>query len=105
MLEADYEQLCVVTLEPFAQTMREPVELAFAPAAVAHEEELEVEFSSEDPPEPIENGEIDAGAVACEFFALALDPYPRKPGAEFNSAEPADATASPFAALAALKKT
>ncbi len=61
MLEADYEQLCVVTLEPFAQRMREPVELAFAPAAVADEEELEVEFSSEDPPEPIENGEIDAG--------------------------------------------
>jgi len=45
--------------------------------------------------------------VAAEFLALALDPYPRKPGVEFESPQPEaepDEKASPFAALAKLKE-
>ena len=30
------------------------------------------------------DGKIDLGALAAEFFALGLDPYPRKPGAIFD---------------------
>ena len=32
----------------------------------------------EDAPDPIVDGKVDLGALAAEFIALALDPYPRK---------------------------
>jgi hypothetical protein len=48
-------------------------------------------------------GRIDLGALATEFLMLAIDPYPRKPGATFE-APAADPGGHPFAALAALKK-
>ena len=41
------------------------------------------------------DGKIDLGALAAEFFALGLDPYPRKPGAEFVA--PPEAAAPRFA--------
>ena len=50
----------------------------------------------------IEDGKIDLGQYAVEQLALSLDPFPRKPGAEFvQPEEPAEI--SPFAALKALK--
>ena len=49
-----------------------------------------------------EDGKIDLGQYAVEQLALSLDPFPRKPGAEFvQPEEPAEI--SPFAALKALK--
>ena len=46
------------------------------------------------------DGRIDLGALAAEFFALGLDPYPRKPGAEFVAPPEPAPPDSPFAALA-----
>ena len=46
---------------------------------------------------------IDIGEVAAEFLALALDPYPRKPGVEFAPPEEEAPTGSAFGALARLK--
>jgi hypothetical protein len=57
-----------------------------------------------EPPEPLENGIVDLGAVATEFLILGIDPYPRKPGAEFTPAKTRQEGEHPFAALAALKK-
>jgi hypothetical protein len=48
-------------------------------------------------------GVVDLGAVATEFLTLGIDPYPRKPGAEFAAPPAADNTPKPFAGLAALK--
>ncbi len=43
--------------------------------------------------------------VATEFLVLAVDPYPKKPGAVFDTPPaPAADAEGPFAALAALKK-
>ena len=56
-------------------------------------------IADEDEPDPIIDGKIDLGALAAEFFALGLDPYPRKPGVSFESPEEAEATVSPFSAL------
>ena len=57
-----------------------------------------------DPPEPVDNGLIDLGRVATDALYLALDPYPRKPGAVFDPVvEAADPEDHPFAALKALK--
>ena len=47
------------------------------------------------------------GQVAVEFLALGLDPYPRKPGAQFAAGpepEIGEKTRQPFASLAALRK-
>ena len=56
-----------------------------------------------EPPDEIVNGQIDLGALTAEFLALGLDPYPRKPGVDFNYRDPADEKDSPFAALSKLK--
>jgi uncharacterized metal-binding protein YceD (DUF177 family) len=110
-------QTCVVSLDPFETEVDEEVEVTFAPPEeVERQEAAYAERREEDPtgldwPEPpdaIDNGRIDLALVAAEFLALSLDPYPRKPGAEF--ALPPELTpaeeekASPFAALAKLKK-
>ncbi len=101
-------QTCVVTLEPVESDIDEPVDLRFAPHAVApasaKSETVAAHTSDEDPPEPLFGDELDLGAIATEFLLLGIDPYPRKPDAEFAPVKAGDATAKPFAALEALKK-
>ena len=62
--------------------------------------------SDDDPPDEIIGNTVDLGALAAEFLGLALDPYPRKPGAEFAAltedppgAPAAPSKVSPFAIL------
>ncbi len=113
-VQADIEQICVVTLEPFDSKVVEPVSIKFAPEAapgapprkVDVAEAVEVSMD-DDPPDPIINGRVDLGAVVVEFLSLALDPYPRKPGVAFETgvvAEEEPVAESPFAALAGLKR-
>ena len=107
-VHAELTQVCVVSLEPFAATVDEPIDVRFAPGEAAEtarrvkDDETEtVEVGDEDPPDPIVDGKIDLGALAAEFFALGLDPYPRKPGVAFDPPQDAQGgEESPFAALA-----
>jgi uncharacterized metal-binding protein YceD (DUF177 family) len=109
-VQARIGQTCVVTLEEIETDIDEPVDLVFAPpeqipqmAALIDEAE-ESDDEVPDPPEPIENGTIDLGRVATDALYLAVDPYPRKPGAVFEPVvEAADPEDHPFAALKALK--
>lgn len=116
-VDAAFHQTCIVTLEPFAAALSVPVRLDFLPeaelAAIAAraardagegEIDVEVNLDDDDPPEAIVDGVIDLGAVMLEFLALSLDPYPRKPGAAFDSPQPDPLLQSPFAALARLKR-
>ncbi|MBB4198891.1 hypothetical protein CCR94_09440 [Rhodoblastus sphagnicola] len=117
-VKAIVTQTCVVTLEAFDSTIDEPIEVTFAPEAeaqAAYERAMaELEAAQDkarllaeqpDPPDPIVDGKIDLGALACEFLALGLDPHPRKPGVAFEgSGEDEDEIPSPFAALGKLKK-
>jgi hypothetical protein len=57
-----------------------------------------------DAPQPLTGGVVDLGALATEFLILAIDPYPRKADAVFAGFSAGEGPASPFAALAALKK-
>ena len=105
-VHGEFTQTCVVSLEPFPGTVDEVVDMRFAPQAEedgpqrGKRETLTISLADEDDPDPIVDGKIDLGALTAEIFALGLDPYPRKPGAEFVApAEPAIAD-SPFAALA-----
>ncbi len=108
VVHAELTQTCVVSLEPFEVTLDEPVDVRFAPpaeeaaaprGASAGQAET-ILIDAEDAPDPIVDGRIDLGALAAEFMALGLDPYPRKPGVAF--APPAEITTadSPFEALA-----
>jgi len=103
-------QICVVTLDPMETAIDEPIDLEFAPPEqIPQMSDLvdEAEDSDEeipDPPEPIINGMIDLGRVATDALLLAIDPYPRKPGAVFEpKVEPADPGDHPFAALKTFK--
>jgi uncharacterized metal-binding protein YceD (DUF177 family) len=102
-------QICVVTLDPMESAIDEAIDLEFAPPEqipqlsdlVDAAEESDEEIP--DPPEPIVNGTIDLGRVATDALFLAIDPYPRKPGAVFEpKLEAADPGDHPFAALKAL---
>ena len=125
-MRARITQICVVTLEPFDSEIVEPIDVKFAPVPVSVLAGLSSREArdpgragrrarrgsvpppnvagsdGEDPPDPIVDGRIDLGALAAEFLALGLDPYPRKPGVAFgetpglDTAEPAE---SPFARL------
>jgi hypothetical protein len=105
-VHGELTQTCVVSLEPFAATVDEAVDVRFAPETEEDSprrpaRETVVSLADEDDPDPVVDGKIDLGALTAEIFALGLDPYPRKPGAEFVA--PADEAPpdSPFSALAA----
>ncbi len=95
-LRARVTEACVVTLDPFEHDVEETFTVHFVPAG-----------SEDDDPDPeavdqipFDGGSVDIGEAAVEQLALALDPYPRKPGATLPpelAAEPD----GPFAALLA----
>jgi uncharacterized metal-binding protein YceD (DUF177 family) len=96
---------CVVTLEPFEATVDEAVDVRFAPEPEedsgrrAARETLSLSLADEDDPDPVIDGKIDLGALTAEFFALGLDPYPRKPGVVFEPPEEAADKSPSFASL------
>ncbi len=98
---AKVTRTCVVTLDPFEEEVREPVDLEFTEET--REPGQQAEMREIDPPDEIVAGKIDLGAVTAEFLALGLDPHPRKPGASFGEAESDASATSPFAALEKLK--
>jgi uncharacterized metal-binding protein YceD (DUF177 family) len=108
-LKASIVQTCVVTLELFESELDEEVEVSFR-APLEGEKEIEPGAEIEvdpDGPDELVGDRIDLGAITAEFLALSLDPYPRKPGVEFEAAETEAAgenEGSPFAALARLRK-
>jgi uncharacterized metal-binding protein YceD (DUF177 family) len=110
-VSATVEQTCVVTLEPVENEVDEPIDVIFVPptdsAATesAAEEDAGEVLDTGEPPEVLADGIADVGAVAAEFLLLGIDPYPRKPGAEFKPPADQGAVVSPFAALARLKDT
>ncbi len=100
-VQAFVTQTCVVTLEPFETAVSEPIEERFIEPAEARGRAPEVILSGleVDPPEVIVGGRLDLGGLAAEFLALALDPWPRKPGVEFKEQGDELVRPSPFAGL------
>jgi len=111
-IRARLTQVCVVTTDPFESDIIEPVEIEYAPESLVTEawerlaeaESANPNAPAQEPPDVIVDGKIDLGALTAEALALALDPYPKKPGVAFvDVMEPEDLSESPFAALARLK--
>jgi uncharacterized metal-binding protein YceD (DUF177 family) len=101
VVKARVEQVCVVTLEPFEDSIEEEVEVDFAGGRAGVTPSAE--NPGYEPPDEITQGHIDLGALTAEFLALGLDPYPRKPGADFSHEGHDQIPESPFAALKNLK--
>ncbi len=74
-IDADMTQTSVISLDEFRQSATFPVELYFLPEGVA---------STSDDVGTISGGIIDLGEIVAETVALEIDPYPRKPGENFE---------------------
>ena len=87
-LHALLHRECVVTLDPFPVEVTESFTVRFVPAG----QESDAADDPDAPDElPYEGGVLQLGEATVEQLALALDPYPRKPGA----ALPEDAGGAP----------
>jgi len=97
LLTARVEQECVVSLDPFPVTVEHAFTVVFVPA-----ESLSDEPDDPDAPDvlPYVAPAIDLGEATVEELALALDPFPRKPGAELPDQSEPEVMINPFAALA-----
>jgi hypothetical protein len=104
--QADLVQICGVTLDPLPSAPAGHFMVRVLPEGSAHapspEAEVSLDPDADDPPDVLEDDEIDLAAYVVEHLALAIDPFPRKPGAEFEPPTD-DADLSPFAVLRALK--
>ena len=107
---ATVEQVSVVSLEPFTSDVGEPVTRYYQAETGPghHPDVLSVESLEDEEPEVISGGSIDLGEIAAESLALALDPYPRRPGEVFEPEAALDPEEqhqdNPFAVLSRLKK-
>ena len=80
---------------------------ADAPPALKAGAEVVIDPDAPDPPEILDGPTIDVGAMAEENFVLAIDPYPRAPGAALPAevvAEPSGRPILPFAVFGGLGK-
>ena len=101
--EAVVEQVCGVSLESFEQPLSGEIEVHAVPpgsphAAVSEGGELDLDPDAPDAPDILAGDAVDVAAYVVEHLALEIDPFPRKPGAEFDYQAEAVET-SPFAAL------
>jgi len=110
-VQATIVQPCVVTLEPVTQAIDEPYDRIFLPASqvprrepVAGAEVL-VDLDQDELPDHFEGSDVDLTDSVLETIALAIDPYPRAPGASLDDlgADLLDREESPFASLKTLK--
>ena len=106
---AEITQVCVVTLKPFHIKIEEAFTILFQFSA-GREKELQEDDFGDDTTELLETTEIDAGELIAQHLALALDPHPRAPSAEWQgpadgsgAADMALITDGPFAKLGQLK--
>lgn len=101
-------QACGITLDPVEQRIDEPFAVRFAQDAEEIDRETGELIVGTEAAEPLEGDSLDLGEIVADQLGLAIDPFPRKPGASLadilpQGAEKAPAV-GPFAALAALKR-
>jgi hypothetical protein len=104
---ASATRICGITLDPFEEVIDEPLLLRIVPEGSANAQtptggEIDLDLDADDPPDVAQADGFDLAGYVVEHLALALSPFPRKPGAVFE-APPGDDTPSPFAVLARLK--
>jgi uncharacterized metal-binding protein YceD (DUF177 family) len=107
ILRATVTQSCVATDAPVENEIEESFGIEFRPHPADAAPDEEVELSEEDLDTVFYAGAaLDLGEAVAETLSLALDPWPRAPGAEEALREAgvkSEAEAGPFGALAALR--
>ncbi|MDQ3471701.1 MAG: DUF177 domain-containing protein [Pseudomonadota bacterium] len=107
-VRAALEQSCIATGEPVAEHVDEAFDISFLPAPVEGAPDEEIELGPEDCDTVFYDAQaIDLGEAIADTLALAMQPYPRSPDAEDALKQAgvlSEAEASPFAALAKLKR-
>jgi len=101
VVDAVVVQTCVVSLELFEAYVHEQIEAEFVAEKKSSKRSEEQDLLDHD--DLIINGKINLGSLATEFFVLGLDPFPKKPGAEFHYIED-DSQPSPFDRLRDLEE-
>jgi hypothetical protein len=109
-IEADWEaelvQTCGVTLEPLPEAPAGHFIVRVLPAGSQHAPsdttEVDLDPDAPDPPDVLEDDIVDLAAYVVEHLALEIDPFPRKPGVEFEPPKD-EVDLSPFAALRKLQ--
>jgi len=102
-------RICSVSLEEFDAPFEGEFEVRYASPADEigmsgdMEGELFLDPESDDTPEVLDGDKFDAGEAVAQQLVLSLDPYPRKPGVEFEEIVEEPQKTSPFAALEGLK--
>lgn len=103
---ADTVQPCVVTLEPLAQRITDTFDVEFWRGRgedLGGEDKSVLEGADV---ETLQSDEIDVGRIVFEALSAGIDPYPRKPGVDFDWSDPKAAEPqkdNPFSVLAKLK--
>ncbi|MBZ0164973.1 MAG: DUF177 domain-containing protein [Notoacmeibacter sp.] len=112
-VESKIVQLCVVTLVPVHSTIKTDIDviLVAETSKLARNDtdesgEILLDPDGVDAPDTYSGDTVDVGTLAEEHFELAIDPYPRAPGAklETGSEDEAERAPSPFAKLAQLRR-
>ncbi len=92
-IKASIVQACVVSLEPVANVVATEFEALLVPenSRLARPDwaasgEVVVDAEGDDAPETFSGDIVDVGELAEQYFELAIDPYPRAPGAKLPSA-------------------
>jgi uncharacterized metal-binding protein YceD (DUF177 family) len=105
-IEGEVTQACVASGEPVPGGIAEDFALRFVPTAAELDAD-EIELAESDLDEiDYEGSSIDLGEAVAQTMALALNPFPRAPGAEEKlraAGVLGEEEAGPFAALKALK--
>jgi uncharacterized metal-binding protein YceD (DUF177 family) len=106
-LKASLQQACVATGEPVPEHVDEAFDLTFVPAPGGAVVKDGVEIAAAQLHLFLAlAAAIELGSEIADTLALAIDPYPRNPGADSALKEAgvlSEEEAGPFAALAALK--
>lgn len=109
---ADIAQACVVTLEPVPARLEKRFERELNFVGQVRRKlpddesgsDLVLDSAEEEGPEDIESLHYDLAGPALEEYVLGLEPYPRRPGVEFQPpSEGLEPPQSPFAVLKGLK--
>ncbi|UTO29127.1 DUF177 domain-containing protein [Bartonella harrusi] len=114
LLRARIIQLCVITLEPLENILRENIEVVLLPEnsnlikpkIPEDTQELFLDAEGMDPPEVFYGDKIDIGTIMEEFFELSINRYPRKEGVEMHmieNLEKVEQKLSPFSVLKSWK--
>lgn len=107
-LTAAVTQECIVTGDPVDAEIDEQIHVRLVTEEEAERRaELDID-ADEDDLETAEAGIVDLGDISVQYLALALDPYPRAPGAAApdlpeDDADDHSTASNPFAVLKKLK--